>query len=488
MAGALGRVRAQKTIPVDGVEFPTTVLFNHQPRRYLGLYLSGKAQRRNYFEAFYAPVGLCLETILLSNGHPLYNGWYCPICHIDVKSWPSDHLYSNNHMGNLLQAWGNVTPTLQQLRARKGVFEMLLSPRNPDLAVCADLFTGELTVVPASMAPNARTLPEGQPAFTDFSRRGQQQSRNSGFYEWTTLLQSRVVQERQPNRSLPDIAALEAYTIAVGLLEAGPPPRDISPNPIFNSGTTGVAESAVDLRKSERLEGWPIAMPMGMPPWKGRDGIPVINGQTSKHLARVDGVSVVRGQHEVKRCHIIGSPDFSRHPQPSTADTQMGYNQYHIGMASSCTPTAIAWAALCAQGADPGCNTTMEAAFGYAIGHQVIGEASVLEDAVNYLGLFKGATCQAVHFHADLARFVFGELWSHAHQKGPAVVITTAAGKTTAAFMTSGEAWHFDSHARLGATVTFHNEVPELCELVTQNARAAGKQVTCTVIWKGTRA
>ena len=90
-----------------------------------------------------------------------------------------------------------------------------------------------------------------------------------------------------------------------------------------------------------------------------------------------------------------------------------------------------------------------------------------------------------MHFHAAVSMAVFEQLWRHAHWRGPLVLMFTAMGQTTGAFMTSGAAWHFDSHTPCGALVTFHNGVADLCDLVTRNALAAGKQVTCAVIWRG---
>lgn len=258
--------------------------------------------------------------------------------------------------------------------------------------------------------------------------------------------------------------------------------------PLFPQGHEGITEYEVPLHTYARQAGWPERRSLSVPLWMTDDLVPLITGDTCEHLQTSGGETTDRHHVLLWRCHIAGPPAFVLAYSATRTQAVLGYNQYNVGMKSSCTPIAAAWLTLCGDGADPGGTATMIAAFSYATDRRVEGEADVLEEAIDELGLFPDATCQAVSVDAGYALVVLDRLGQLAAAEGPVLVLVTSHGATKAIFMGPEAVWLFDSHCHGGAYVTFFADVSALGGILAMDALATGgdaAQVIFAVIWRG---
>ena len=130
----------------------------------------------------------------------------------------------------------------------------------------------------------------------------------------------------------------------------------------------------------------------------------------------------------------------------------MPFSQYTLRMNNRCSLIATAWAALVADGADPGGEAAVLGAFGQAANAGFPDEPEGypehppnVEDLVSQHGLFDGSFATAITFPVTSAGCILERLFN-APGGHLSVCIITVAGTAFAIAVCHSQCWVFDSH------------------------------------------
>ena len=200
------------------------------------------------------------------------------------------------------------------------------------------------------------------------------------------------------------------------------------------------------------------------------DGTPVVTGRNVhmlKYMFR--GPTLAAGTSRVNLARINSWPSWQFHSQPSDGTT-VPFTQYSLHMNNRCTLLAVSWAALVADGADPGGQDAILGAFGHAArglpdepeGYPTI--SPTVEELVSRLGLFDGCYASTIDFALPSADLVLRRFFlAAAHH--PAVAIFTAAGTSFAIAVKETTCWLFDSHG-ISSTGAFSRSAWDILAIV----------------------
>ena len=188
-------------------------------------------------------------------------------------------------------------------------------------------------------------------------------------------------------------------------------------------------------------------------PVRQPDGTPLITGRNVHMLRHMYGTCPVRGggPHRLSLVRIYSWPSWQFHAQPSDG-TVVPFTQYTLHMDNRCSLLAASWAALVADGADPGGQDAILGAFGQAANAGYTDEPEgypatppTVEEIVSRMGLFDGSYASTIDFTLSSADLVLRRFF-HAAARHPSVAIFTTAGTSFAIAVKENTCWIFDSH------------------------------------------
>ena len=488
------------------------------------------------FKAFYSPVAACLLECLCVTRYDTWNRWYCGPCGAMVQSSPLDHISTTNHIKKVRNCSRSnvITPALL-LRLADPQHLVLGPPFDVVLRFC--LVSGVAEYIPPCEAPDdagdllrapgLQSLGQPPPGLSPVL--GPQAQRGQFDYIWASQmgigglaapLASNCQWGSATDAALPPPctstalppprtssapahgdhpAAADSELDLPALADGSSPP--LPPGARNTDGSyvpvsaPSAAEDEVQIFEASLIvrhlleDGkvfWDTEISASTLSPPVREHLPVVTGLNVRGLFEAGGPSRDDMAGRIYICRIGARVRWYLGASVERECT-LALTQYQQpGMANRCTPLAIAWCALAADGANPCDESTLMAAFGATVNIPYPeGATPWVELTIRELGVFTNANTSTVDFQPVLGQTVFEGLIAPSH---PVAAVCCALGASFGIYARSETVlWTFDSHGSSGsgAQARRWDSIAEMVEEMLQNARTARSGAQLTVFRPG---